>query len=146
MVFGGVAYAFWSSTGSGGASGTTGDTAPVILSPGTATAQLRPGGRADVVLDISNSNPSPVDVGSLLLDTAQGFGGYGVDAAHTSCTLTSLDFTTQANGGAGWTVPARNNAVDGTIAVTLTGAVFLGLDAANDCQGARITVLLKAGP
>jgi hypothetical protein len=35
--------------------------------------------------------------------------------------------------------------VDGTLAVTLTSAVAMGLDAANACQGASATVYLAAG-
>jgi hypothetical protein len=146
MVFSGAAYAYWGSSGNGGGSGTTGTSEAVILSPGSPTAQLRPGGRANVVLDISNPNTSPVEIASLVLDTSQGVGGYGVDAGHSDCTPGSLDFTSQTNGGAGWTVPGRAGAVNGTRAVSLTDAIFMQLNAANACQGAHFTVYLKAGP
>jgi len=146
MIFGGAAYAYWGSSGNGSGSGTTGTSADVILSPGTPTAQLRPGGRANVVLDISNPNTFSVDIASLVLDTAQGVGGYGVDAGHSGCTPGSLDFTTQTNSGAGWTVPARAGAVNGTLAVSLTDAIFMQVNAANACQGAHFTIYLTAGP
>jgi hypothetical protein len=76
----------------------------------------------------------------------KGAGGYGVDASHSGCAPASLDFTTQTNGGAGWTVPARAGAVNGTLAVSLTDALFMQLNAANACQGAQFTIYLKAGP
>jgi hypothetical protein len=146
MFLGGAAFAYWESSGNGAGNGTTGTSDAVILSPGTPTAQLRPGGRANVVLDISNPNTSSVNIASLVLDSAQGVGGYGVDAAHLDCTPGSLDFTTQTHGGAGWTVPARAGGVNGTLAVSLTDAIFMQLSAPNACQGAHVTIYLKAGP
>jgi len=143
---GGLAYAHWSASGSGAGSGTTGTNLAVTLSPGTPAANLYPGGSADVVLSVSNSNPSPVYIGSLALDTSQGTGGYDVDAGHPGCVVTTLSFTTQTNGGAGWTVPAKVGAVNGALPVTLSDALAMGADAANACQGASSTVYLAADP
>jgi hypothetical protein len=143
---GGVAYASWTGSGSGTGSGATGTTVALTLSPGTPAATLYPGGQTDVVLIMSNPNASPVHVGSLALDTAQGTGGFAVDAGHSGCAVSALSFTTQSNGGAGWTVPAKVGAVNGTLLVTLTNALAMGVGAANACQGASSTVYVAAGP
>jgi hypothetical protein len=82
-----------------------------------------------------------VRVGSLALDTSQGTGGFAVDAAHSGCAVSALAFTTQTNGGAGWTVPGS-----GSLPVTLTAAVSMSTSAGNACQGATFTVYLQVGP
>jgi hypothetical protein len=146
LAVGGAAYAYWSGSGSGAGSGATGTTVAVTLSPGTPTATLYPGGQANVVLTVSNPNTSQVRIGSLALDTGQGTLGFAVDAGHSGCAVSTLSFTTNTNGGAGWTVPAKVGAVDGTLSVTLTNALAMGVSAANACQGASSTVYLAAGP
>lgn len=143
---GGVAFAYWPGFGGGTGSGTTGTTIPVTLSPGTPVATLYPGGQTNVVLTVSNPNAAQVHIGSLALDTAQGTGGFTVDAGHSGCAVSTLSFTTQTNSGAGWTVPPKVGAVDGTLLVTLTNALGMGLGAANACQGASSTVYVAAGP
>jgi hypothetical protein len=139
------AWAYWRAGGSGAGSGSTGTTVAISLSAGTPSAQLFPGGTSSVVLTASNSNLSPVRIGSLALDTTQGTGGFAVDAGHSTCGVSALTYTTQANGGSGWTVPARSGAVNGTLSITLTGALAMSNAAANACQGAIFTVYLGAG-
>jgi hypothetical protein len=118
----------------------------VVLSPGSPTASLYPGGQADVVFSVSNPNSSAVRIGSFALATGQGTGGFAVDSGHSACGLATLSFTSQTNGGAGWTVPAKVGSVNGTLAVTLTNALTMSLGAANACQGATTSVYLAAGP
>lgn len=141
----GAAVAYWDGPGTGGDSvgGTT--ALDVSATAATPSAQLYPGGVADVTLVLANPNPHDVTVPSLALDTTQGSGGLAVDGAHASCSLASLTFTGQSNSGAGWTVPARVGAVDGTLAVTLTGAIAMAGDADSACQGATFTVFVRAG-
>jgi hypothetical protein len=142
----GVASGLWRGSGTGAGSGTTGTTVPVTLSPGSPTATLYPGGLTDVVLTVTNPNPYPLRIGSLALDTGQGTGGFAADAGHAGCAVSTLSFTTQTNGGAGWTVPGKVGAVDGTVSVTLANALAMGPGAANACQGASYTVYIAAGP
>lgn len=146
LPVGGAANAFWSASGSGAGSGASGTTVAVTLSAGTPAATLYPGGTANVVLTVSNPNASPVRLGSLALDTVQGTGGFAVDAGHSGCAVATLSFTTATNGGAGWTVPGKVGAVDGTLSITLTNALAMGVGAADACQGASFTVYLAAGP
>jgi hypothetical protein len=140
----GVAYAYWSAGGAGSAVGSTGTTVPLTLTSGTPTAGLLPGANSDVVLTMTNTNTARVKVSSLALDTTQGTSGFGVDAGHSGCTLTALSFAAQTNGGAGWTVPGKVGAVNGTLTVTLSSALAMSLSAVNACQGATFTVYLLA--
>jgi hypothetical protein len=134
----GAAFAFWTTSGGGSAAATTSGTAALTLSPATPTAELYPGGRAAVVATVTNPNASSVRIGSLALDSTQGSGGFGVDVAHSSCATSTLGFTTQTNGGAGWTVPGH-----GSLPLTMTGALSMSTSAADACQGATFTVYLR---
>jgi hypothetical protein len=140
----GVASAYWHSSGHGSGSGTTGTTQPVSVSPGTPLAALYPGGRTAIALTVSNPNTSPVFVGSLLLDATRGSGGFAVDAGHAGCTVSSLSYTAQSNGGAGWTIPAQAGGVNGSLPITLAQGLSMALSADNACQGATFTIYLTA--
>ena len=142
----GVANAYWRAAGTGTGSAATGTTVPVTLSPGTTTPGLYPGGSTDVVLTVTNTNTSPVVLGSLALDSSQGTGGFAVDAGHSGCLVSALGYTTQTNGGLGWTVPAKVGTTNGTLTITLPSALAMTTGAANACQGATSTVYLVAGP
>ncbi len=142
----GIAAAVWSAVGGGQGSATAGTTVAVTLSPATPTAALYPGGQADVVLTITNSNISTVRIGSLAGDTNRGSGGFSVDAGHAGCVLSTLTYTTQTNGTTGWTVPAKAGSVNGTLAVTLTSSLAMSLSALSTCQGAIFTIYLVAQP
>lgn len=146
LPVGDAAYGYWRGSGSGAGSATSGTNLAVTLSPGTPTADLYPGGQANVVLTVSNPNVYAVQIGALALDTGQGTEGFAVDAGHAGCAVSTLSFTTQTNGGAGWTIPAKIGAVNGTLSVVLTTALAMGVGAANACQGASSTVYLVAGP
>lgn len=143
---GGAAVAFWTGSGPGAGSASAGSALPLTIAAGTASATLHPGGTGAVTLTLSNPNGFPVQVPSLVLDTTQGTAGFAVDGAHSGCGLGALSFTTQDNGGAGWTVPARVGVTNGQLALNLTGAVAMSLSAADACQGAAFTVYVRVGP
>ncbi len=146
LLAGGAAEAFWGGSATGSGAAGSGTNVAVVLSPGSPATSLVPGATADVVLTVSNPNASRLRIGSLSLDTGQGTGGYTVDGGHSGCSLSALSFTNQSNGGAGWTVPGKVGAVDGTLSVTLAGAVAMDTAADNACQGASFDVYLAAGP
>jgi hypothetical protein len=136
-----AASAYWSGAGAGsGTAGTATGTLTLSLTPGTPTAQLYPGSTAAVVLTIANPDQATLHVSSLALDTGQGAGGFAVDGPHAGCALDTLSFSTQTNGGAGWTVPGG-----GSLPVTLPGALAMGTTATDACQGATFSVYLSAG-
>jgi hypothetical protein len=146
LALAGAAAAYFTSTGSGSASGATGTSQNVTLSNATPTAQLYPGGSADISLTVSNPNPFLAHLNSLVLDTSQGTGGFSVDAGHSGCAVSTLSFTSQSNGGTGWDVPPKVGVTNGTLSLDLPNAVSMGTGAANACQGATFTVFLKVGP
>ena len=138
----GIAYAYWSAGGAGTGFGAAGTTIPITLSSGTPTATLLPGGQSGVVLTMSNSNTATVRISSLALDSTQGTGGFSVDSGHSGCTLSTLTFTTQTNGGSGWSVPGKVGSTNGTLTVTLANALSMSLSVVNACQGATFTLYL----
>jgi hypothetical protein len=145
LAFAGIAAAHWSGTGSGSATGTTQTPLAITLSPAAPASTLYPGGTAAVALTATNPNDFAIRIGALSLDTTQGAGGFAVDGGHAACDLGALSFTTQTNGGSGWTVPAKVGGVNGSLAVTLAGSLAMSPTAANACQGASFTVYLVAG-
>lgn len=141
---GGLAYAHWTASGSGQADNALAAPALVTLNPGSARYTLYPGASSDLTLTVSNPNSTEAHITALALDTSQGAGGFGVDANHASCPLTSLTYTRQTNGTTGWTVPPKTGGVNGTLAITLANALAMNASAPNTCQGATFTVYLAA--
>jgi hypothetical protein len=135
------AGAFWRAVGAGTGAASTGTSGSIVVAPGTPTQPLFPltGARGDVATRLTNPTTSPIAIARLQLDTTKGTGGFAVDTAHSTCTVASLSYTTQTNGGAGWTVPAS-----GTLTVDLTSAIALATTAPNACQGASFTVYLTS--
>jgi hypothetical protein len=137
----GAAAAYWIALGNGSNASQVGTVAALTINPGTTNTPLYPGGTADVALSILNSNPGAIFVGSLLLDASQGTNGFAVDGSHSGCNLAALSYTTQNNGGAGWSATGS-----ATTPIDLPGAVALSTAAVSACQGAQLTVYLKVGP
>lgn len=135
----GAASAYWAASGSGTGSGTSGDIIAVTLSPATTSSQVFPGGQAGVAVLVTNPNPGPVRVVSLVLDTTRGTGGFAVDEAHAACGVDALSYTAQNNGGAGWSISGG-----GSYSLLLPNALSMSTGAANACQGASFTVYLRA--
>jgi hypothetical protein len=137
--------AYWTTVGSGSTSASTGTVQTITLGAATPTSGIYPGGQGDVALTVSNPNPFQVRIGSLSLNSSQGSGGFGVDAGHSGCGTGALGFTTQTNGGAGWTVPPKVGSTNGSLAIDLSGALTMTTAAAAACQGASFDVFLAAG-
>lgn len=137
------ALAYWQGNGSGSATTVLANVQSLSLQPGTPTAQLYPGGDSNVGVLVSNPNSSFVQVGSIVLDpgTPEPF---AVDAEHSGCDVSALSFLAQDNGGAGWRIPPRAGSTDGSLAIDMPAALKMDIAAANACQGATLTVQLKA--
>jgi hypothetical protein len=133
-----AAYALWSGPGSGSGSLPVESVASVSLAPGTPTTDLYPGTSGDVAVSIVNGNTFRAYIGSLVLDTTQGDGGFSVTGA-PGCDPAALAFTSQSNGGAGWFVPPGS-----TLDLDLANAISLDTTAASACQGATFVVYLLA--
>jgi hypothetical protein len=133
LVVAAGAGAWWTGGSSGTGSGPTGSPVPLTITAVTpTTGLLYPGGSGNVKLSISNPNAYVVRVNSLQ--------SIGIDADHSGCDTSALVFTPQTN--LGWDVPA-NTTVNN---LTLTNAISMKPEAANDCQGAVFTIHLQTGP
>ena len=140
----GTASAYWRASGTGTGSGSAGTAVAVTLTSATPSTALYPGGQTDVALTVTNVNFFSVRINSLALDTVRGTGGFAVDAGHSACASSALSYTTQTN-GTGWTVPAKVGITNGVLPITLTNALAMSGSAANECQGASLTVYLVVG-
>lgn len=141
----GVASAYWSQPGTGTGTGATAASAAVVtLSPGTPTGSMYPGGSGNVSVEATNPGATEVVLPSLELDTTQGTDGLTVDAGHPGCPTTAFTFVTQDNGGNGWSVPGGSGGGPGHVVLTLPQALTLATSAPDACQGATVTVYLRA--
>lgn len=139
LVAGSLAYAAWSVNGSGTGSASAASAINLSLTPGSPSDSLFPGASGDVATTITNSNPFPVHVTAITLDSGQGTAGFAVDGGHSGCNINTLSFSAQTNGGSGWDIPA-NDSID----VDAADAIAMGSGANDSCQGAAFTVYLTA--
>jgi len=143
LAVAGGAFAFYTSTGQGGGSASVASPDPLTITAQTpGSGLLYPGASGAVDATISNPNPFPVRVNSLVL----GGSGISVDGPHSGCDTAALHYATQDNGGAGWDVPPRVGATNGTLDVALASAISMDTSAADACQGATFTISLATGP
>jgi hypothetical protein len=139
LVVGSLAYAAWTVNGTGTGAASATSAVNLSLAPGSPSDALFPGASADVATTISNSNPFPVHVTAIALDSGQGSAGFAVDGGHSGCNINTLSFAAQTNGGSGWDIPA-NDSID----VDASDAIAMGAGANDSCQGAAFTVYLTA--
>jgi hypothetical protein len=126
----GLAYAAWTSSGSGSGyakAGTAQQLTTVDVSANT-TATLYPGSNGNVRIKIANPNPYPVRVTDIT-----GNGAITADAGHASCVTTGVTFTDQT----GQTIDVAAN---GATETTLTNAASRSNASDNGCQGAVFTI------
>jgi hypothetical protein len=128
---GGIAYAYWGTTGSGSGSAANGTmqvvTVAAIVGGDAPGATLIPGGSADVILRVNNPNPYPVQVYSVT-----GSGAITADVAHSACVTTGVTFNAPASPiSPTVTVPAGS-----TLLVHLAGAASMSTASQSSCQGA----------
>ena len=130
LLAAGVAFAAWnaSGTGSGYAKATTAQVLTTSDVAATTTAQLFPGGTADVKIKISNPNPYPVRITSIT-----GNGAITSDKGAACDASTGVTFTNQT----GLTLDLAAGAT-GTL--TVPSSVSMTNASDNSCQGAVFTV------
>jgi hypothetical protein len=132
---GGIAYAYWSTTGSGNGSAANDAmqtvTVAAFVGGDAPSATLIPGGSADVILRVSNPNAYSVQVYSVSAN-----GPITADAAHAGCTTTGVTFTPPASPiSPTVTVPANS-----TLLVHLPGAASMSTASSSSCQAASFHI------
>jgi hypothetical protein len=121
----GVSSAVWSASASGSGAGgaatnLTGVTVVSVAVGDTTATALLPGGSADAIVKVANTNSFPVTVTSV--------SPAGAVTAANGCTPTGVSFTGQTGS---WVVPAGSA---GTL-IHLPGAVAMDATSASACQG-----------
>lgn len=126
----GVAWAYWSTggTGSGGASaGNLTINVTALQADDANQASLVPGGTSDVILRVDNPNSFPVHVTSI--------SGSGAPVASNGCTPTGVTFSSPADYSS-----AQFTLAPGSNLIRLAGAASMSTQSASACQGATFTV------
>jgi hypothetical protein len=129
----GLAFAYWTGTGSGPATGTVGTSGEVTLD-GTIASGVAPGESGAVSFTAANATDSPIRVTTLHLD------GVTTDSGHGTCDtddFTMDDVTEDHQVPAGATVEALP--VDGSLDYENTGV------SQDACQGATLTLTVSSG-
>lgn len=127
----GIAWAFWSSSGVGAGSATTGSlsiTTTALVTGDAPTVTLVPAGTGDVVVRVHNGNTSAVHVASVQ------FQAVAADSSHSGCTGVTVTAPTS------FPTPQFQIAAGQDKTLTFTGAAAMAIDASSNCQGATFTV------
>ena len=138
VVAGESAFAYWKAGGTGSGAGSTNTAGEVTLTSGAGRGDLHPGASGRVTTVATNPNPGSVSIAGVALDRARADGGIVVDNAHPACPASAFSFTTQDNGGAGWTVTGGSSR-----SIFLDGALTMAATAPDGCQGAVVTIYLR---
>ena len=127
MALGGVAYAYFSSTGAGTGTATVGSSSNVVLHA-TTTGPLYPGGSTPVTFTVDNPGTGSERVNTIHLASVT------ADGTHTACTV--ADFTMPD------VTVAASFAHGNGQTVTPTGTLSMANTAVSQdaCQGATLTL------
>ena len=133
VLAGGVAYAAWTSSGSGTATAKAGTaSAPTTTTLGGSAVTsgfLYPGTSGDAVIQVNNPNSYPVNVTAIApAGAVTASGGSG------TCTTTGVSFSTQ-NPTSGNSIGANSSAT-----LALKNAVAMSANSDSGCQGATFTI------
>lgn len=142
LIMTGVAFAYWTSGGSGSGQATAGTAATVTFASGTVTSTLFPGGTADVATLVTNPNPYAVLISGLSAGTiTSGTGGNACDTNgnHVSFNVpTSYPSTT-------YRVPAKAGVSGGPAAfsIDIANGASMAINSDTTCQGKTFTIPLS---
>jgi hypothetical protein len=123
----GIAFAAWTASGTGSGSAKATSAQGLVVTAGTASGDLYPGGVGNVQLHVQNPNPYAVTITDVT-------GNGAITSDNATCTPNSgVTFTAQHGLSQG--VPANSSAN-----ITLTGAAAMATTSDNACQGATFTI------
>jgi hypothetical protein len=133
LAAGGVAFAYWTTSGSGSGTAVVAGDVQTLTLHATTTGELRPGSSVPVAFSADNQSSGSLRVGTVHLVSIV------ADPDHAGCSV--ADFT-MPDVVADQDVPAKSNAVALTVAGTLSFA-----DTAVDqsaCKGATLTLTVSS--
>jgi hypothetical protein len=131
MLVGGAVFAAWLATGSGTGQATAGVAVDLVVSPATPDDLLYPGSSADVGLEITNPNPYPVLVTSIVGDGPITSGVAACDDPGNGAGF--------ADQSGLWDVDAGQ-----TVQIHLPGAASMALTSPEECQGESFSIPVTA--
>jgi len=120
----GVAFAAWTSTGEGDGSVTAGSAASLTVAQDDPVSGLYPTGTEEIEITVTNANPYPVTMSSLVPAAV------AVDAGHPACVAHGVTF-----GG----LEGLTDRLAAAESKTYTLDVDMGADSDDGCQGATFT-------
>jgi hypothetical protein len=136
-VGGMIAYAAWTSSGSGSGTVSARSASALVVADGSAVNTLYPTGKADLKVTLTNNNAYNVNVTSIVLGAlASGSptaAAISVDGGHSSCNVAEVTYTAP-------TITGLVVGANSTTTVTLTQALSMSNNANDNCQGATFTV------
>lgn len=125
----GVAFAAWTSTGTGTASVTAGGEVDLVVEQVGSASGLYPTGSVDVAVKVTNNNPYPVSLAELAWDLSV------TDNDAEACDeAAAIESVVLAEGETLGDYVAGNGSVDNDFTVTMDA------DADADCQGATFVL------
>ncbi|MCZ2403960.1 hypothetical protein IV498_12415 [Paenarthrobacter sp. Z7-10] len=132
---GGVAFAYWTTGGTGSGSAVNSDlqavTVEAYAAAGPAQSALFPGGSSDVTMRVTNENSYPVHIYSV---TAAG--PVTADGGHSACTNNGVTFGPVSSPLS----PATSIAAHTTSVVVLPAAAKMDTSSQSACQGASFSL------
>jgi hypothetical protein len=135
VLGGGIAFAYWATSGSGTSSAATGNmqtvTVAAIVAGDSPDATLVPGGTADVILKVNNPNAYAVQVYGVSAN-----GAITADSAHSACATTGVSFTAPTTPIS----PTVTVGANSTVLVHLAGAASMSSASMSSCQGASFHI------
>ena len=133
LLGGGVAFAAWLTNGTGDLGGKAGDAAQfTVIATTPATGLLYPGGTGVLTGTVTNTNSYPVQVQSVSLGA--------ITTSNPLCASTNVSLPTPNVTGLTLVVPANST---GTV-LSLSNAIAMDTDAADECKNVTFTVALTA--
>jgi hypothetical protein len=144
LLLTGVAFAYWTSSGSGSGQATAGSASTVTLSAGTVTSTLFPGGTADVGTLVTNPNPYAVLISGLSAGTiTSGTAGNACDTNGNHVTFNvpgTYPSTT-------YRVPAKAGVVGtgnpAAFAIDIANGASMAINSDTTCQAKTFTIPLS---
>lgn len=140
VMGGGLAYANWSTNGSGSGAASAASALAVTGSVGTVSSSatlLVPGGSAPLIVNVHNPNNFSVKISAVTLTSAQLPSAIGSPKS-ASCTTSTAGV--QLNSAAATTALPVSIPANGDATVTMAnGAVSMALTSDDGCQGATFT-------
>jgi hypothetical protein len=139
VLAGGVAYAFWNTSGTGVATAAAGSAQGVTAGVTTAltSGSLYPSLSVPAVVTIHNPNTFPVKV-TLVVTANSAIGTATVDATHLTAGCTSTNSQVALVGGTSGAINVPILAGGDSAAIT-AGTISMGLASDNLCQGATFS-------